>query len=177
MAYGDHIYVNRNLLYSHHGIDCGDGKVIHFDPKDGGKWRASVRETTKEAFAPNGTIRIVSYRRCEAPGTVVEQARSCLGMRQYNWIFNNCEHFATWCKTGNHESTQVAMGIASGVQTVRYTWGIVQATRTMATAGGVASGPLAIVGGVLIQAILPSLGLWSLGRLAHCYWGQQDKRE
>lgn len=31
MARGDHIYVNRyGGMYSHHGIDCGDGTVIHF---------------------------------------------------------------------------------------------------------------------------------------------------
>ncbi|HRT20579.1 MAG TPA: lecithin retinol acyltransferase family protein, partial [Candidatus Hydrogenedentes bacterium] len=29
MARGDHIKVRR-FLYSHHGIDCGDGTVIHY---------------------------------------------------------------------------------------------------------------------------------------------------
>ena len=35
MAKGDRIYVYRNWgqlkgLYQHHGIDCGDGTVIHY---------------------------------------------------------------------------------------------------------------------------------------------------
>ena len=30
MARGDHIFVYC-LGYSHHGVDCGDGDVIHFD--------------------------------------------------------------------------------------------------------------------------------------------------
>ena len=30
-----------------------------------------------------------------------------LGEQNYNLLFNNCEHFATWCKTGRHRSGQV----------------------------------------------------------------------
>ena len=30
-----------------------------------------------------------------------------LGEQDYNLLFNNCEHFATWCKTGLHRSGQV----------------------------------------------------------------------
>lgn len=29
MQKGDHLYVSRGL-YTHHGIDCGDGTVIHY---------------------------------------------------------------------------------------------------------------------------------------------------
>ena len=32
---------------------------------------------------------------------------SRLGEQNYNLLFNNCEHFATWCKTGRHSSGQV----------------------------------------------------------------------
>ena len=31
----------------------------------------------------------------------------CIRDRNYNLLFNNCEHFATWCKTGRHRSGQV----------------------------------------------------------------------
>jgi len=30
MSRGDHVYVRRRRHYSHHGIDCGDGTVIHY---------------------------------------------------------------------------------------------------------------------------------------------------
>jgi hypothetical protein len=30
-----------------------------------------------------------------------------LGEQNYNLLFNNCEHFAHWCKTGRHRSSQV----------------------------------------------------------------------
>lgn len=38
---------------------------------------------------------------------VVERARSKLGQGGYNLAFNNCEHFAVWCKTGVKDSSQV----------------------------------------------------------------------
>ena len=37
----------------------------------------------------------------------VERARSKLGTGGYNLAFNNCEHFAVWCKTGIRDSSQV----------------------------------------------------------------------
>ena len=37
----------------------------------------------------------------------VERAKSRIGETQYNLAFNNCEHFALWCKTGLKESSQV----------------------------------------------------------------------
>jgi Lecithin retinol acyltransferase len=46
------------------------------------------------------------YRVC-TPDEVVESAMKQLGKKQYDLLFNNCEHFALFCKTGIHESTQV----------------------------------------------------------------------
>ena len=37
----------------------------------------------------------------------VMRARSKLGEGGYNLAFNNCEHFAVWCKTGIKDSSQV----------------------------------------------------------------------
>lgn len=41
------------------------------------------------------------------PRETVERAREKIGENKYNLIFNNCEHFAIWCKTGISKSTQV----------------------------------------------------------------------
>jgi hypothetical protein len=38
---------------------------------------------------------------------VVSRAKSRLGEQKYNLLFNNCEHFATWCKTGISDSKQI----------------------------------------------------------------------
>lgn len=50
-----------------------------------------------------------------SPEETVERARSMIGKSDYNIIFNNCEHFALWCKTGVKESKQVDMIIKSCV--------------------------------------------------------------
>ena len=42
-----------------------------------------------------------------SPEETVKRAESQLGEGNYNLVFNNCEHFAVWCKTGVKESTQV----------------------------------------------------------------------
>jgi hypothetical protein len=42
-----------------------------------------------------------------SPRETVKRAKSRTGSTDYNLVFNNCEHFALWCKTGRHESSQV----------------------------------------------------------------------
>lgn len=42
-----------------------------------------------------------------SPDETIQRAKSRLGESQYDFIKNNCEHFAIWCKTGLHESHQV----------------------------------------------------------------------
>jgi hypothetical protein len=106
---GDQIYVHRELLnlqgiYEHHGIDCGDGSVIHYR-----KPSETIEQTSIETFARGNPIYIRKY---EAgfyfiADVVVSRAQSRLGEQKYNLLFNNCEHFATWCKTGFSDSQQI----------------------------------------------------------------------
>lgn len=37
-----------------------------------------------------------------------------LGEERYNLMLNNCEHFAVWCKTGQHRSSQVDRALGFG---------------------------------------------------------------
>lgn len=41
------------------------------------------------------------------PRTVVRRAKSKIGTHGYNLLWNNCEHFAMWCKTGLKLSEQI----------------------------------------------------------------------
>lgn len=41
------------------------------------------------------------------PAETIRRAKSKLGETKYNLLFNNCEHYAIWCKTGLHKSHQV----------------------------------------------------------------------
>ncbi|WP_204368519.1 lecithin retinol acyltransferase family protein [Neosynechococcus sphagnicola] len=104
---GDQIYVMREWLnfqevYQHHGIDCGDGTVIHYR-----KPSETIECTSLETFALGGSIYIKPYATCFLPEVVVHRAQSRLGEQQYNLLSNNCEHFATWCKTGVNYSDQI----------------------------------------------------------------------
>lgn len=114
---GDHIRVERyGGLYYHHGIYVGNNKVIHFAPESGGEiinWEAAeVVETSLETFLKGGEPEVRQYsdeERLElySPKEIVQNAKHCLGYKNYNLIFNNCEHFANSCTTGKHRSPQV----------------------------------------------------------------------
>ena len=132
MAAGDHIYVERVWgLYRHHGIDCGDGSVIHFQGPD--PIRARVKRSSIATFAAGGEIRRIENERPPDRASVTEnvsrwtdewfgrasggaidasavsviaRAESRLGEGAYDLLFNNCEHFATWCREGRSRSPQ-----------------------------------------------------------------------
>jgi hypothetical protein len=113
MGRGDHIYVNYSG-YSHHGIDCGDGMVIHYT-----KSQATISRTSWASFASGMEVFVRRYGNCDTPDVVIQRAESRLGENTYHLFNNNCEHFAKWCKTGIRVSEQVrnagaAAGGASG---------------------------------------------------------------
>ena len=50
-----------------------------------------------------------------SPKETVKRARSRLGEKAYNLLFNNCEHFAFWCKYGTSKSVQVEKAVTTAV--------------------------------------------------------------
>jgi hypothetical protein len=109
MAKGDCIYVYRNFgqltgVYKHYGIDCGDGTVIHYR-----KPSEVVEQTSIATFSRSNPVYVAEYGTGFGyiPDVVVERAKSRLGERDYNLLSNNCEHFASWCKTGISDSKQI----------------------------------------------------------------------
>ncbi len=156
MARGDHIYVLRPLLYTHHGIDVGDGTVIHFSGEPGqSKANAGIVRSSLEEFLGTGELRIRDYGKRDDPQVTVDRAESQLGATGYNLIINNCEHFATWCCTGKPVSRQVR-GVGSLTAQ-----GAVAAT-TVASAGGVVAAAGAVEG---LSAAGVMSGLASAGGL------------
>ena len=107
MARGDQIYAYREFfnldgVYEHHGIDCGDSTVIHYR-----KPSEVIERTSMETFARGGKVYARTYPVRYIADTVIRRAESRLGERKYNLLFNNCEHFATWCVTGVNDSRQI----------------------------------------------------------------------
>ena len=122
MARGDHIRVKRGF-YWHHGIDCGDGTVIHYSGDLKNKRNASIERASLEQFAKSSgveAIEVVRHRDCDPPDEVMRRAVERLGESGYSFVWGNCEHFAHWCKTGRKKSMQVRaagmiLGVATGV--------------------------------------------------------------
>ncbi|QIK66283.1 lecithin retinol acyltransferase family protein [Nocardioides sp. HDW12B] len=162
MARADHIYVSRGP-YTHHGIDAGDGTVIHFTGEPGAaKINASIARTSMVDFLKGGDLKTRRYGARDDVDTTMARAEGRLGETGYHLVINNCEHFATWCCTGRSSSEQVrgagsltAHGAVAGT-TVAATTGVVGALGAvggmsgagimsgLATAGGVAGGGAAI---------------------------------
>lgn len=152
MARGDHIYVNRGA-YTHHGIDIGDGTVIHFSGEPGDKRDAAIQRTTLDEFLGGGALKIRRYGLRDDADTCVVRAESRLGGKSYHLIANNCEHFAAWCCTGRKASQQVrdVGGLSAH--------GVVTGTAAAATTGVVASlGTVAGVSGPGIMTALSAAG-------------------
>lgn len=104
MARGDHVYVRRRR-YTHHGIDCGDGTVIHFmRPRVGLR---HVARTSHAHFAAGGQVKVRDYVHRLSADETIRHAESRVGSVGYHLVRNNCEHFAAWCCTGRAVSSQV----------------------------------------------------------------------
>jgi hypothetical protein len=113
MARGDHIYVKRwGGAYYHHGIDMGDGTVVHFTGEPLRGRLAAVARDTWEDFCQGETPMVMHYPQdYRTPDEVVEAALAHLGTTGYKLLANNCEHFASYCKTGRAHSRQVRRAI------------------------------------------------------------------
>ena len=102
MAAADHLEVPRQHgLFNHHGIDLGDGTVAHYL-----EGREILRSPLEE-FSQGQPLKVISHVEASPVGVTLRRAMGRLGEQDYNLLFNNCEHFATWCKTGRHRSEQV----------------------------------------------------------------------
>ncbi len=117
---GDHIFVSATIAgipFEHHGIDMGDGTVIHLAPEGGARItlrdttdRFTVRRDAMEIFSRGKTISTFKHTDCVALEQVAENAEKMLGKSGYHLLDGNCEHFAHHCCTGRLESRQVDMG-------------------------------------------------------------------
>jgi len=110
MARGDHIRAGRGV-YSHHGVDLGDGRVIHYSGLADSLRAGPVQIGSIERFAAGRPVRIVEHRQRFGRKEAVERALSRLGEERYHLLWRNCEHFATWATTGRSRSRQVRRAV------------------------------------------------------------------
>lgn len=131
---GDIVRVKRKQGYYHYGVASDHFHVIHYtDFGSGSTLQASktrIIETSLQDFLMGGECEKMNpYESPYTPEEVVKRAREYIGIyrfrgRMYNFVTNNCEHFATFIYYGQANSTQVEnaaqkavtiAGVAAGV--------------------------------------------------------------
>lgn len=124
MAKGDHIYfhstTSHGIPFQHHGIDMGDGTVIHLAPASGVPFalydeseKFAVRRDSMADFCKGAEVLVAEHIDALPPEHVASNAESRLGKTGYHLLDDNCEHFATWCATGVAQSSQIEMSEAT----------------------------------------------------------------
>ena len=116
---GDILFVDRGL-YKHYGIYAGEGKVIHYSGQNSNFGNdIKIREALIDNFACGCETKVCHLDETKytfySEEDTVKRAYSRLGEKDYNLIFNNCEHFAVWCKTGISDSEQVKKAITTAI--------------------------------------------------------------
>lgn len=123
---GDHLWVQR-FGYEHHGLASGRDTVIQYSGKDGLWDTGVIEEVPLSTFAKDRKVRFVDHPdRLHGRLESVRRARQRIGEEEYNLVFNNCEHFVTWCIEDEHSSEQVnkmvrSMGTTAATA-VMYRW-------------------------------------------------------
>lgn len=111
---GDMVRVKLGSIY-HYGIFVSDEEVVQFGlaPTSRRALKDSEVEvcaSSIEQFLCGGFLEVGIPERKDGktrkPKTVVEYARSCIGKKGYNILYNNCEHFAYECLFGQKKCTQ-----------------------------------------------------------------------
>ena len=110
---------------THHGICVEPDRVVQYGGFSGGlsdMSKGGIEEVYLGEFLQGRPLMVRHYRtprRRYNQGTTVWRAQSRLGENVYNVLDNNCEHFATWCVTGEDRSDQTGPGIARPFEWLR----------------------------------------------------------
>ncbi|XP_062613601.1 uncharacterized protein LOC134275340 [Saccostrea cucullata] len=116
---GDHIMFHR-VVFTHHAIvtDVDETaekfEVIEFGEGIGNSFKAEIkreRYKMEEYKDPVPIIYRFTYEngKRNSPNETVAIAEECLentALIKYDLLFNNCEHMAYYCATGEHKSPQ-----------------------------------------------------------------------
>ena len=131
---GDHIAIKGievSVEYYHHGIYLGENKVVHTGATSKGD--AVPRNTDMQMFLKHReNLLRINYpaEECLPPDRVAETAKF-ISKNPKLWgpmrlFTNNCEHFATYCKTGTGVSLQVDNFVPPLSDTIRFIkWAII----------------------------------------------------
>ena len=107
---GDHIKVDEGLYYHHmivvKVVSYNTIRVIH-NSKEAGRV-----EEKNVCYTPEDIILLV-YSSPYSRQEIIRRARLWIG-KEYNLLWDNCEHFATEVRTGEGQSLQVQKAVVVG---------------------------------------------------------------
>lgn len=119
---GDILRVHRKAGYYHYGIAVDDNTVIHFTGADEdlskNNKEVKITQTSLARFLNGDVLEIESpYNAKYDSEEVVQRAKKYVNSQRfrnkyYNFVTNNCEHFANYCYYGSAKSRQVIIGTA-----------------------------------------------------------------
>lgn len=167
LTIGSHIKTSRTG-YSHHGIYCGDNKVVHYSGFAQLGKKGSLEVTTLENFLGSEkkyyVIKYPANKVAFSSKNIVRRALSRVGENRYNLVFNNCEHFAAWCVTGKSESKQVK-AVLTHTSTIAIVYKSINTASAATRVVGLAAGSANIFTGTTATSGL------AIGKLAGCTTG------
>ena len=112
---GDMIRVGLGAIH-HYGIFVSEEEVIQFGLAPTARnllpdSEVEVLASDIDAFLAGGFLEVAEFDRKERKGhrkpkEIVAAARSRIGERGYNILYNNCEHFVNECVSGQHICSQ-----------------------------------------------------------------------
>lgn len=164
---GSHIKTSRTG-YSHHGIYCGNGQVVHYSGFAQAFKKGALEITTLAGFLGSETqyyvIEYPSDKVRFSSEEIVSRALDRVDEDSYNLIFNNCEHFATWCVTGRGESKQVK-AVLSLTTTTAMAYKSISTASAATRIVGLTAGSAKVLTGTTATSSL------ALGKLTGCATG------
>lgn len=111
---GAHVRVWRGI-YWHHAIVVDDQWLIEYG---GGAGGGPVDYVSWEQFDPCGKAEEVRHLSRFSHAETLQRASAELGRTGFNLATANCEHWATWCATGQWSSSQVKVVAGAAVLTL-----------------------------------------------------------
>lgn len=167
----DHLIVRRRG-YTHHAIDLGDGYVVQYGRGVADAADACVQITSRTKFAKGRPVEQGTSPCAYSSDEVVRRALHRVGEREYHVLWNNCEHFVTWCRSGRRVSRQTERFVtAAGVASK-----LALSAGTAATAklvGNVAPKPVARA--LATRWLWAATGAQYLAETAATAWGCEQK--
>jgi len=124
---GAHLSTSRSA-YIHHGLYIGNGEVIHYSGLADGLSSGPVESVSLTEFQHSGGenkgFEIIAHPNASfEPQQIIENAYKRLNEKDYNLLWNNCEHFVHDCIYGQNKSPQVNNVLKVAAKTVAKSMG------------------------------------------------------